>query len=41
VLEALSATARRRHDTADGTVWDPALPLLAQRPDTRPTGGPT
>jgi agmatinase len=31
VLEALSAIARRRRDDADGTHWDPALPLLADR----------
>ena len=31
VLEALSALARRRRDARDGTVWDPALPLLAER----------
>ena len=31
VLEALSAIARRRRDTAGGTPWDPALPLLAER----------
>ena len=37
VLEALSAIARRRRDAADGTRWDPSLPLLADRPDTRPT----
>jgi agmatinase len=33
VLEALSAIARRRRDARDGTAWDPALPLLADRPD--------
>jgi agmatinase len=32
VLEALSAIARRRRDAAGGTPWDPALPLLADRP---------
>jgi agmatinase len=31
VLEALSAIARRRRDAAEGTSWDPALPLLAER----------
>ncbi|MGW4488241.1 agmatinase [Amycolatopsis sp. NPDC004368] len=36
VLEALSGIARRRRDHADGTVWNPALPLLADRPDRRP-----
>ena len=36
VLEALSAIARRRRDAADGTSWDPALPLLADR--GRPPG---
>jgi agmatinase len=40
VLEALSAIARRRRDARDGTRWDPALPLLADRPDTRPDPGP-
>jgi agmatinase len=35
VLEALSGIARRRRDAADGTTWDPALPLLADRPDRR------
>jgi agmatinase len=33
VLEALSAIARRRRDAEQGTCWDPALPLLADRPD--------
>ncbi|MEU3166471.1 agmatinase [Streptosporangium sp. NPDC006930] len=33
VLEALSAIARRRRDARDGTVWNPLLPLLAERPD--------
>jgi agmatinase len=37
VLEALSAIARRRRDARDGTVWDPTLPLLADRPDRVPT----
>ena len=32
VLEALSAIARRRRDARDGTTWDPAQPLLADRP---------
>ena len=31
VLEAVSAIARRRQDARDGTVWDPAQPLLAGR----------
>lgn len=31
VLEALSAIARRRKDTAEGTHWDPARPLLDGR----------
>jgi agmatinase len=31
VLEALSAMARRRQDDRDGTRWDPAQPLLADR----------
>jgi agmatinase len=31
VLEALSATARRRRDARDGTSWDPAEPLLDGR----------
>jgi agmatinase len=31
VLEALSAMARRRRDAANGTVWDPARPLLDGR----------
>ncbi|MGZ4507373.1 MAG: agmatinase [Blastococcus sp.] len=35
VLEALSAIARRRRDAEQGTRWDPALPLLADRPDRR------
>ena len=36
VLESLSAIARRRRDAADATTWEPSLPLLAERPDTRP-----
>jgi agmatinase len=36
VLESLSAIARRRRDAADATTWEPTLPLLAERPDTRP-----
>ena len=32
VLEALSAMARRRKDERDGTTWDPAQPLLVDRP---------
>ena len=40
VLEALSAIARRRRDTRDGTRWDPSLPLLADRPDTTPETQP-
>jgi agmatinase len=32
VLEALSGIARRRRDQRDGTTWDPAVPLLADRP---------
>jgi agmatinase len=35
VLEALSGMARRRRDAAEGTTWDPAQPLLADRPDRR------
>ena len=31
VLEALSAIARKRQDERDGTTWDPATPLLADR----------
>ncbi|MGH3241614.1 MAG: agmatinase [Spirillospora sp.] len=31
ILEALSALARRRHDQANGAIWDPRLPLLAER----------
>jgi len=34
VLESLSAIARRRRDSATGSVWDPGLPLLADRPTT-------
>ena len=37
VLEALSAIARRRRDARGGPAWDPALPLLADRPAPRPT----
>src|SRR5215210_266528 len=37
VLEALSAIARRRRDAREGTRWNPALPLLSNRP-RRPTG---
>jgi len=33
VPEALSAIARRRRDDRDGISWDPALPLLADRPN--------
>jgi agmatinase len=33
VLEALSGIARRRRDAATGERWDPAQPLLADRPD--------
>jgi agmatinase len=36
VLEALSAVARRRRDARDGTVWDPARPLLAGRLEEEP-----
>jgi agmatinase len=31
VLECLSGIARRRRDARDGTAWDPARPLLADR----------
>lgn len=31
ILEALSAMARRKKDQRDGTSWNPALPLLADR----------
>jgi agmatinase len=31
VLECLGAIARRRRDEAEGTRWDPATPLLAER----------
>jgi agmatinase len=31
VLEALSATARRRQDARDGTTWNPSSPLLDGR----------
>jgi agmatinase len=34
-LEALSAIARKRRDAACGTVWDPATPLLHERPTPR------
>ncbi len=33
VLEALSGIARRRRDAAGGAPWDPARPLLADRPE--------
>jgi agmatinase len=36
VLEALCAIARKRRDERDGTTWDPANPLLADR--KQPTG---
>jgi agmatinase len=36
VLEALSGIARRRRDHDEGTIWDRALPLLADRPEHRP-----
>jgi len=43
VLEMLSATARRRLDTADDAVgrprWDPALPLLSGRDPQGPAAG--
>ncbi|MEU4696667.1 agmatinase [Nonomuraea dietziae] len=39
VLETLTGIARRRRDLADGTRWDPRLPLLADRPDNRPASG--
>src|SRR5690242_591632 len=32
VLEVLSGLARRRRDQRAGTTWDPAVPLLADRP---------
>jgi len=32
VLEAVSAIARKRQDERDGTRWDPAQPLLTDRP---------
>ena len=38
VLEALSAIARRRKDMADGTRWDPSLPLLSARSAPIPQG---
>jgi agmatinase len=42
VLEAVSAIARRRQDARDGTVWDPAQPLLADRiPGEGATAGAT
>ena len=31
VLEAISGIARRLQDAANGTTWDPSLPLLADR----------
>ena len=31
VLEALSALARKQRDEREGTTWDPAQPLLADR----------
>jgi agmatinase len=31
VLEALGGIARRRYDAANGTRWDPSVPLLADR----------
>ena len=37
VLEALSAIARRRRDAAEGTSWDPGLPLLADRGESSGT----
>ena len=36
VLEALSAIARKRQDERDGTRWDPAHPLLAERSPRSP-----
>ena len=36
VLEALSAIARRRQDAREGTTYDPARPLLADRPTSAP-----
>jgi len=36
VLDALCAIARKRRDERDGTKWDPAQPLLADREP--PTG---
>ena len=43
VLEALSAIARRRRDAATGERWDPARPLLADRPaaPAQPAATPT
>jgi agmatinase len=40
VLEALSAMARRRNDLREGTTWDPAQPLLADRPPLPPDDEP-
>lgn len=40
VLEALSATARRRQDAAAGTTWQPARPLLDGRLDPDPEEAP-
>ncbi len=40
VLEALSAIARKRQDERDGTRWDPAQPLLANRPIPEGNLGP-
>ena len=40
VLEALSAIARKRRDARDGTTWNPALPLLADRPVVAPPPEP-
>jgi agmatinase len=37
VLEALCAIARRRQDARDGTTWDPARPLLADRVPGEPS----
>lgn len=38
VLEALSAIARRRQDQANGTRWDPTVPLLSGRVAPIPHG---
>ncbi len=38
VLEAVSGMARRRRDAADGTIWDPGQPLLADRLPPPPEG---